>query len=180
MNLFHKLLDSRTLNELAWWWVPLPLDMIMTRSLFLAALALTPALVHAQSTPPAQTATPTVLQARVAAPANVKSVPGKDSSSSIRVSTGIVAPKLIKKLDLTNLPGLNSAIIAKDVTVVVDLVVDPTGKTGNLSIEKSAGTIVDQEVLAAVSQFRYQPGTLDGQSFAVPVRLEVFIQHTAE
>src|SRR5580704_12475667 len=129
--------------------------MIMTRSLLLAALALTPALVHAQSPSSAQTATPTVLQARSSAPADVKAISGKDSSSSIRVFTGIVAPKLLRKLDSSTIPGLNSFFILNDLTIVVDMVVDATGKPSNLSIEKGAGGVVDQEILAAVTQSRF-------------------------
>ena len=152
----------------------------MMRSSILAALALTPVLVHAQAPSPAQTAAPTVLQARYSAPAAIKPASGKDSSASIRVSTGIVAPKLIEKFNLNTIPGLDSAFVPNDVTVVVSMVVDATGKPTNLSIAKGAGPVVDQEVLASVSQYRYQPGTLDGQPYALPVRLEVIIQHGAQ
>jgi len=152
----------------------------MTRSVFLAALALTPALVHAQATSPAQTATPQVLQARATPPAALKTATAADSGSSVRVSTGVVAPKLIKKADVNAIPGLAEAFIPGDATVVVNMTVDATGKPTDLSIAQGFGPVVDQEVLNAVSQFRFQPGTLDGQPFALPVRLEVLIQHSAK
>jgi len=152
----------------------------MTRSVFIAALALSPALLHAQATSPGQTASPNVIQARFAAPAAIKSAAPKDSPSAVRVSTGVVGPKLLKSIDLIAAPGIHSRLVANDTTVVVSMVVDETGKPSNLAISKSAGAVIDKEVLDAVSQFRYQPGTLDGQPYALPVRLEVLIQHGAQ
>lgn len=152
----------------------------MTRSVLLAALALTPSLLHAQAASPAQTATPQVLQARATAPAAIKTATATDSGSSVRISTGVVAPKLIKKSDINAISGLSGAFIPGDATVVVSMTVDATGKPTDLSIAQGYGPVVDQEVLNAVSQFRFQPGTLDGQPFALPVRLEVLIQHNAK
>lgn len=152
----------------------------MTRSVLLAALALSPALVHAQATSPAQTAAPQVLQARATPPAAIKTATVTDSASAVRVSTGVVAPKLIKKADVSAMSGLSDAFIPGDVTVVVSMTVDATGKPTDLSIAQGFGPVVDQEVLTAVSQFRFQPGTLDGQPFALPVRLQVVIQHEAK
>jgi TonB family protein len=151
----------------------------MTRSVLLAALALTPTLLHAQAISPTQTANPNVLQARSFAPAAIKPATAADSGSPVRVSTGVVAPKLIKKSDMNAIPGLFETFIPGDVTVVVSMTVDATGKPTDLSIAQGSGPVVDQEVLTAVSQFRFQPGTLDGQPFALPVRLQVVIQHGA-
>ena len=152
----------------------------MTRSVLLAALALTPTLLHAQAISPAQTAKPNVIQARSFAPAAIKPATAADSGSPVRVSTGIVGPKLVKSVDLATTAGTHSRLVANDTTVVVSMVVDETGKPCSLAISKSAGTVIDKEVLDAVSQFRYQPGTLDGQPYALPVRLEVLIQHGAQ
>jgi TonB family protein len=150
----------------------------MTRSVLLASLALSPALLHAQATSPAQTASPNVIQARFSAPAAIKPAAApKDSPSAVRVSTGIVSPKLIKSVDIIPTPGVSAHLVSIDTTVVVTLVVDETGKPSNLAISKSGGAVLDKEVLDAVSQFRYLPGTLDGQRFALPVRLEVLVQH---
>jgi len=154
--------------------------MTMTRSVLLAALALTPTLLHAQAISPAQTAKPNVIQARSFAPAAIKPATAADSGSPVRVSTGIVAPKLIRKSDINAISGLSEAFIPGDTTVVVNMTVDATGKPKDLSIAQGSGPVVDQEVLNAVSQFRFQPGTLDGQPFALPVRLEVLIQHSAK
>ena len=154
--------------------------MTMKRSVIMAALALTPSLLHAQATSPAQTASHTVLEARATAPAAISAAPAKDSGSSVRVSTGIVAPKLIKKADINAIAGLSEAFIPGDTTVVVSMTVDATGKPTNLAIAQGFGPVVDQEVLKAVSQFRFEPGTLDGQPFALPVRLQVVIEHNSK
>jgi len=152
----------------------------MKRSVIMAALALTPSLLHAQATSPAQTASHTVLEARATAPAAISAAPAKDSGGSVRVSTGIVAPKLIKKADINAIAGLSEAFIPGDTTVVVSMTVDATGKPTNLAIAQGFGPVVDQEVLKAVSQFRFEPGTLDGQPFALPVRLQVVIEHNSK
>ncbi len=151
----------------------------MTRSIFVATLALTPALLHAQATLPAQTSAATVLSASAAAPVAIKaSTPSADpkTSSKVRVSTGIVAPHMDKTISFTALPGAHDRVMAIPTTVVVSMVVDETGKPTQLAIAKSAGNAVDQQVLAAMQQSHFTPGTLDGQPYPLPVRLEVVIE----
>lgn len=146
----------------------------MTRSVLLSALFLS-ALIPAQAASPAHVAIPNVLLASAVAP-----VAAAEASDPVRVSTGIIAPKLIKKAQLSAIAGLSEAFIPADASVVVNLTVDAQGKPTNLSIEQGFGPVVDQEVLNAVSQFRFTPGTLDGKPFALPVRLQVLIQHDAK
>jgi len=151
----------------------------MTRNVIVAVLALSPALAFAQATSPAQTAAPNTIQARLTPPPAIKPAV-KDSSATVRVSTGVVAPRLVKSVDLTATPGVHAHFLSNDVVAVVTLTVEATGKPSDVAIAKSVDPIVDQEVVAAVKQFRFQPGTLDGQPFALPVRLEVNIQHGAQ
>ena len=151
----------------------------MTRSVLLAALALSTSLIPAQAASPAHLAIPNVVLARAVAPA-VYSAASAAEMGPIRVSTGVVAPKLIKSAGFPAIAGLSEAFIPGDTTVVVSLTVDAKGKPTNVTIEQGFGPVVDQEVLKAVSQFRFEPGTLDGQPFALPVRLQVVIQHDAK
>jgi TonB family protein len=59
------------------------------------------------------------------------------------------------------------------------MIVDKTGKPSDLKIVKSAGsTGVDASVLAAVSQYRFAPGTVSNQPIAVPLDLEVVISNS--
>jgi len=152
----------------------------MKINFFAAVLALTPGMLFAQANVPAQSA---VLQARVSAPAALTSATGEAApkatttatTTKVRVSTGVTAPKLLNSLSLLDVAGAHNRVAATDITAVVTLTVDPAGKPTNLAIAQSAGTNVDQEVLALVNQYRFQPGTLDGQPFAIPVRLEVVL-----
>ena len=150
--------------------------MTLKRSIFVATLALTPALLHAQATLPAHSASATTFEARAAAPATIKSVDDKNSPSTLRVSTGIVAPKLIKSVNLTATAGTNQLLVANETTVVVSMIVDENGVPSKLAIAQSANPLVDKQVLQAVSQYRYTPGTLDGKPYALPVRLQVVIE----
>ena len=149
----------------------------MKINFFAAALALTPGMLFAQANVPAQSA---VLQARVSAPAALKAAtsgaaPTAATTTAIRVSTGVKAPKLLNPLSMLEVAGAHNHVAASDIALSVTLTVDATGKPTNLAIEQSAGDPVDSEVLALVNQYRFQPGTLDGQPFAIPVRLEVVL-----
>ncbi len=150
----------------------------------LAILAISPALLHAQAPTPAQTASPAVLQARIDTPrAELKSAAKGASAttpSGLRISTGVVGPKLIQSVNFNQLDGLHSRVVANEVTVVVTMTVDENGKPGNVSIAKSGGEAIDQDVLAAVGQYRFRPGTLDGQPFALPVRLAIVVERGAQ
>ena len=158
----------------------------MKRSIFVATLALTPALLHAQATLPAQTSSPAVLSARIAPVADIKAASGKNAAaapaastpSPVRVSTGVVAPKLLNPIVLATTDN-HARVAGADRTVIVTMTVDETGKPQQVAISESAGAGLDQEVVAAISQARFKPGTLDGQPYALPVKLEVIIERGA-
>jgi outer membrane biosynthesis protein TonB len=59
------------------------------------------------------------------------------------------------------------------------MTVDATGKPSELKILQSLGAVMDRNVLAAVSQYRFATGTLDGAPTAVPVDLEVVLRTPA-
>jgi len=60
--------------------------------------------------------------------------------------------------------------------VVVHAIVDENGVPRNLSIAKSAGSVVDQKALAAVSQYRFTPATMDNQPTWSSVSIAIKIQ----
>ena len=144
----------------------------MTRSIFVAALALTPALLHAQAKLPAQT----VLLAHALPVAAIRAAAPKDFGPKIRISTGIVAPRLLNAITLASAAGLQNRMLPENVNMVVTLTVDATGKPSNIEIAQPTGTGLDQQVVAALSQARFQPGTLDGEAYTLPVRLNVIIE----
>ena len=125
------------------------------RNITVAILSLSSLALHAQANSPAQT------QPQVK-----------------RISTGVIAPKLIYKVDLVADSTGTARLLTDDTKVVVGLIVDKTGKPSDLRILKSAGAGVDASVLAAVSQYRFTPGTVSNQPIATPLNLEVVISNT--
>ena len=153
----------------------------MMRTL-VAILAVSPALTFAQTTQPAQPRSTPVLSSTLLQPALLHAAVVTDrteKSSPLPVSTGVIAPHILHTVEFT----LPNDAISKHATsmehrVIVNMTIDETGKPTNLSIAKSAGLAMDQQVLATVSQYRYQPAMLDGQPIMVPVTLEVVIPRT--
>jgi TonB family protein len=122
------------------------------RKVLVAILSLSSLALHAQANSPAQT------QPQVK-----------------RISTGVIPPKLIYKVDVVADSTGTARLISDDTKVVVGMIVDKTGKPSDLKIIKSAGAGVDASVLAAVSQYRFTPGTVSNQPIATPLNLEVVI-----
>lgn len=141
------------------------------RQALLATLFLSPVLLHAQANSPAQTQI--ALAARPAAPAEAGAADRGTAAKTVRISTGVVAPKLVYSVSVSS-EGTNPwTNVAMDKTVTVNMVVDATGKPTHLKIVKSAGPVVDHNVLAAVGQYRFEPGTVSNQAVSFPLNLEV-------
>ena len=147
-----------------------------------AILAISPALLHAQTNSPAQPRSTPVLQSSLVQPVAMAAIKSADSAtataSSVRVST-YTPPKRIHSVDVDLERGLFRQTLYGDSTVVIEMIVDQTGKPENLSVLKSAGQITDSVVLAAISQYRYSPATLNGQAIPAPVKVEYTIQQSA-
>src|ERR1700736_4222937 len=145
-----------------------------------APLALTPMLLHAQANSPAQTQSSpasTTLQSKLVQPAELNASEAvAHSTTPVRVSTGVAAPKLIHTVAIETDSDLIPRGLAFDRKTVVEMTVDATGKPSNLKILQSLGPVMDHNVLSAVSQYRFTPGTLDGQPTSVPVNLQVVLR----
>ena len=129
------------------------------RKVIVAILSLSSLMLHAQANTPA----PTQVATNGPAP-QVK-----------RVSTGVIAPKLIYTVDVVANSTDAARLLSNNCTVVVSMVVDKNGKPEDLKIVKSAAPGVDASVLAAVSQYRFTPGMVSNQPIATPLNLEVNI-----
>jgi TonB family protein len=145
----------------------------MTRTI-VAILALAPGMLLAQAKSPAQPSSTPVLQSALLQPAAFAAIKASNNNTAaantaVRISTGVVAPKLVHQ---ANLSANSYRVVSAENTVVVRMVVDEHGNPTQLQVEQSADPILDKEVLQAVSQFHYLPGTLNGQAVAVPVRLQ--------
>jgi TonB family protein len=131
------------------------------RNVAVAILSLSSLMLQAQASTPAQTET-----------AN------SGSASIHRVSTGVIAPKLVYKVDVVADSSRTASMLNNETTVVVGMVVDKSGKPSDLKIIRSAGPAVDSSVLAAVSQYRFTPGTVSNEPIATPLNLEVVISNS--
>jgi TonB family protein len=151
------------------------------RRVIVATLALTPMLLHAQANSPAQTqtpATPATLQSKLVQPKEFNASEadrGTAHVAPIRISTGVIAPKLISTVEIES-DSASPQGFSLDRKTVVEMTIDATGKPSDLKIVGSLGSVMDRNVLAAVSQYRFTPGTLDGQPTSVPVNLEVVLR----
>ena len=157
----------------------------MMRKVIAATLALTPMLLHAQANSPAQTQSPassTTLQSKLIQPNDLSASEadhGPAHVATLRISTGVIAPKLISTVQIESDYDATPRGFNIDRKTVLEMTVDATGKPSDLKIIRSLGPVMDKNVLAAVKQYRFAPGTLDGAPAAVPVNLEVVLRSPA-
>jgi len=148
------------------------------RYLVAVALVLSPLMVPAQTAPSAPTSQLAAMHSGVHTPKAPMSAAAADLTqpvvSQLRVSTGVVEPKLIYVTDIHQ--NAISALGRKVYSAGVSMIVDTEGKPTDLKIVKSAGPIMDADILEAVSQYRFRPGSVSGEKFAVPLTLYLQIQ----
>jgi hypothetical protein len=152
------------------------------RSVIVATLALTPMLLHAQANSPAQTQTSpsSTLQSKLVQPKEfVASEADRGTVAPIKISTGVIAPKLISTVLIESDYDTSPRGFFVERKTVVSMLVDATGKPSDLKIVKPINPVMDKNVLSAVSQYRFTPGTLDGQPTTVPVNLEVVLRNSS-
>lgn len=132
------------------------------RKILVAILSLSSVMLHAQASTPA----PTQVATNGPAP------------QVTRISTGVIAPKLIYTVDVVADSNGTARLLTNECVVTVGMIVDKTGKPSDLKIVRSAGPGVDASVLAAVSQYRFTPGMVSNQPIATPLNLEVIISNS--
>ena len=139
----------------------------------IATLALSPALLHAQAISPAQPQ----LQAGLTAPQPLNAAADLPTGSTthVRVSTGVVPPRLVYKVDVVSPMDWQWAEAGPERTAVVSMIVDQKGKPTEVKILKSAGTDMDENLLEAVSKYRFQPATVSNEPTPMEVDLEVHV-----
>jgi TonB family protein len=146
-----------------------------------AILAVSPLMLHAQAKSSAQPSSTPVLQSSLAQPASPAAVNSADRTVTTaidtnRVSTGVVAPKRIYAAEFVASPLMSTEKYRGERTVILNLTIDAKGQPTDLKVVQSGGVFTDQSVLAAVSQYRYQPATLDGQAVAIPYIIKYTVQ----
>ena len=154
------------------------------RHLIAAALVVSPLMLNAQTATSAQNPRLAAMQSSLTSASLMMSSASSsaDRTSSVvapaRVSTGVIEPKLIYTVairhDTVNVLSLGN----NRRSATVSMVVDETGKPTDVKITESAGADLDPEILAAVSQYRFQPATVSGQKIAMLLHLHMEIQIT--
>ena len=95
-----------------------------------------------------------------------------DNASDIvyEIGNGVTAPKPISTPD----PEYTDRARKKKLrgTVVVAMIVTPEGDTRDLKVIKSLDKELDQQALAAMSKWKFEPATKDGQPVAVHLKAE--------
>lgn len=95
------------------------------------------------------------------------------SSQPLRISTGVVWPKLIAEpalhLSSDDFDGRDLALAH----MIVAFTVDEKGNPQNVHLLKSVNPMVDGRVVESVRKYRFEPATLDNQKIAVDVDMRV-------
>jgi protein TonB len=84
---------------------------------------------------------------------------------------GVVLPVVVTRVNPDYTPEAKAAGIQG--SVVLDVVVLVDGSVGDVSVTRSLDSGLDRESVAAAKQWRFTPGTKDGERVAVRVQLEM-------
>jgi periplasmic protein TonB len=88
------------------------------------------------------------------------------------IGQGVQSPRLIKEVK----PNYTGAAMRRKVQGVVELtaVILKDGTVGDTTVKRSLDEDLDQEAIKAAKQWKFKPGTKDGE----PVNVQVFIELT--
>ena len=84
---------------------------------------------------------------------------------------GVIAPKVLSKVDPNYTPEAKDAKV--EGTVVVDMEVHPDGRAHNLKIQQPLDPGLDKNALDAISAWRFQPATKNGKPVVVKATIEI-------
>ena len=99
------------------------------------------------------------------------------STPNVRISTGVIEPRLIHSTNITLPEKLVDKVLQNDAKVVLKLNVDESGKPKDVEVIKSVDPLVDEQVMGAVQQFRWRPAMLDHQAVPMELTLDVLVEH---
>jgi len=88
-----------------------------------------------------------------------------------RVGGGVSAPQVLYKVDPEYSEEARKAKYSG--TVVLQLIVDATGKARDIKVVRSLGLGLDEKAIEAVNKWKFRPGVRNGQPVAVMATIEV-------
>jgi len=94
-----------------------------------------------------------------------------DKVHSAKQDKSVTLPKVIHKVEPTYTEAAREAKISG--TVTLSVIVEKDGTASNMKIVKSLDPGLDQAAIAAVRQWKFQPGTKDGKPVRVSATIEV-------
>ena len=154
------------------------------RLAILTSLALLPALAHAATSAPADTATPAAYtdvvhsglnaDPRDSAYAGPGDSPPTSTALPSRMTAASPSPRLTHVVGRT----LPVALIAESpkAEVTVRILVDEAGIPQQISIVHSAGSVIDAGTVAAVRQYRFTPAKISGVPVVADLTLDIALQ----
>jgi TonB family protein len=93
------------------------------------------------------------------------------SSSVYKVGNGVMAPRLLKKVEPQYSEDARASKIAG--TVALRVVIDTDGRAKEAVVLNGLGYGLDEKAVEAVAQWVFQPGTLDGAPVQVAAQIEI-------
>ena len=110
----------------------------------------------------------------------VASQPATDAAPSTqvrRVSTGVVAPQLLKSTNVDIPTDAFDAMLPPNAEVGLKVDIDEQGNARDIQVIKPVNSDLDARVVAAVSKFRFAPATLDNQAISATIDLNIVVKH---
>jgi TonB family protein len=93
------------------------------------------------------------------------------SSIALRVGAGVTAPSLVYKVEPEFSEEARMARV--EGTVIVAATIGADGTAQNMKVVTGLGLSLDEKALQAISQWKFKPGTKDGQPVPVMATIEV-------
>jgi TonB family protein len=111
----------------------------------------------------------------------VASQPATDDAAASttirRISTGVVAPHLLKSTNFDIPADAFDAILPPNAEVGLKVNIDEQGNARDIQVIKPVNADLDARVVAAVSKLRFTPAKLDNQVIPLDIDLNVVVKH---
>lgn len=98
-------------------------------------------------------------------------VPRNVSPAAVKIGHGVSAPQLVTKIEPEYTEEARAAGLTG--TAVLYVEVAPDGTPQNMAVIRGLGLGLDQKAIEAITQWRFKPGTRDGQPITVAAQIEV-------
>jgi len=96
---------------------------------------------------------------------------GNTAGAPVRVGGIVLAPKIVSRIEPRYTEAARNARIQG--IVIVEAIIDPQGNVTDARILKPLGFGLDQQALAAIREWKFRPGTLNGQPISVYFNLTI-------